>query len=71
MTSLFNHPTFYAHVLGALLLLSAAILFFRNMRNINIYQKIQIILVASIAVTVHGISHYILEKYGFMPLAQK
>ena len=72
MYNLFFIPSFYAHVLNALLLLFAVVLLYRNysaIRNLEPYKLIVITLLFSIGVGMHGLSHLGLEKtYHYNPL---
>lgn len=65
-------PSFYAHVLNALLMLAAVIVVainFSKIRNLDAYALTKLFLIASIAVGVHGLSHQGLERtYDYNPL---
>ena len=65
-------PSFYAHILNALLMFAAVIVVamnFSKIRRLDAYALTKLFLVASIAVGVHGLSHQGLERnYGFNPL---
>jgi hypothetical protein len=65
-------PSFYAHVLNALFLLSALIVVIYNFSKISkldAYAMTKLFLMASIAVGVHGLSHQGLEKiYDYNPM---
>jgi hypothetical protein len=65
-------PSFYAHVINGILLLVAFILLLQNYRSINHidkYKLIILVLLFSIAIGVHGLSHLGLEKtYRYNPL---
>ena len=65
-------PSFYAHVINGILLLVAFSLLLQNYRSINHidkYKLIILVLLFSIAIGVHGLSHLGLEKtYGYNPL---
>jgi hypothetical protein len=65
-------PSFYAHVLNALLMLAAVIVVainFSKIRNLDAYSLAKLLLIASIAVGVHGLSHQGLERnYDYNPL---
>lgn len=63
-------PSFYAHAFNGLLLLVALICFFKNYNyiiHLDKYKLIILILLFSIAVGIHGLSHLGLEKgYGYI-----
>jgi hypothetical protein len=65
-------PSLYAHVINAVLLLTAVILLLSNyskIKNIDPYKKIMLILLFSIVIGVHGLSHLGLESvYGYNPM---
>ena len=65
-------PSFYAHVFNGLLLLVALLCLFKNYNSISHldkYRLLVIILLFSIAIGVHGLSHLGLEKeYSYNPL---
>ena len=69
MNNIYSHPSFYAHILNALFLLIAIIYLFMNYSQIKTKQMIIIVLLFSIAIGIHGLSHLGLEYiYGFNPL---
>ena len=62
------HPIIYAHVIGAFFILVAlvfVIVNYKKLFSIDIYHKIILLLIASAAITAHGISHDLLEKQGY------
>lgn len=65
-------PSLYAHVINAILLLTAVILLFSNYSKIiqlNPYKKIILVVLFSIMIGVHGLSHLGLEStYGYNPM---
>jgi len=62
-------PSFYAHVLNAILALVAVMLLVKHHRTLRPYEVIVVALLFSIVVGVHGLSHLGLETaYGFNPL---
>jgi hypothetical protein len=62
-------PSFYAHVLNALLMLAAVILLVKHYRALRPYETIVVALLFSIGIGVHGLSHLGLETvYQFNPL---
>lgn len=60
-------PSIIANILSGILIL-ISLLLITNMKIIhNLYQKIMLILIFSITIGIHGISHLLLEKnYGYM-----
>lgn len=68
-------PSLYAHVINAILLITAVILLFSNYSKINKiepYKKIILILLFSIVIGIHGLSHLGLESvYEYNPLILK
>jgi len=62
-------PSFYAHVLNAILILVAVMLLVKYYRTLRPYEVIVVALLFSIGMGVHGLSHLGLETaYGFNPL---
>ena len=65
-------PSMMAHALNGVLMLAAVVVAYMNYRvlwRVDPYKKVLILLVFSIAIGIHGISHVGLEKgYGFNPL---
>lgn len=62
-------PSFYAHVLNAILVLVAVMLLVKHYRTLRPYETIVVALLFSIVIGVHGLSHLGLETaYGFNPL---
>jgi hypothetical protein len=62
-------PSFYAHVLNALLMLAAVMLVVKHHRALRPYETIVVALLFSIGIGVHGLSHLGLETaYGFNPI---
>ena len=62
------HPIIYAHIIGAIFMLIAIIFVIMNYKKLfamDIYHKIILLLIASAAITAHGISHDRLEKRGY------
>lgn len=72
MNSIYNKPSFYAHAINGILLLFSIIILYINYSKISKeepYKIIILILLFSIAIGVHGLSHLGLEKeYNFNPL---
>ena len=66
------HPSFLSHVINGLLLFVAFIfgtLYFKNIQGA--YNKLVLILLFSMAVGIHGISHLGLEKeYNYNPITK-
>jgi len=65
-------PSVYAHIINGILLLIAVIILFKNYKKISYlepYKIIMLLLIFSICIGVHGLSHLGLEKiYNFNPL---
>jgi hypothetical protein len=72
MNNILIIPSFYAHIFSGLLLLITFILIYLNYKKligIEPYRKIVIVLLLSICIGLHGISHIELEKYyNYNPL---
>ena len=66
------YPSVMSHMLNGMLMFVAVIftfLFFSKLNTLDVYHKLVLILLFSIAVGLHGISHLGLEReYGFNPL---
>jgi hypothetical protein len=64
-------PSLWAHSLGGLLMLAAvglSVLNFGKLKTLGTYSMIKILMMLSIVVTLHGISHVLLEKhYSYNP----
>ena len=70
------YPSLYAHILNGILLLSAVVLLFANYSQIkkhtseDSYKTVLLVLLFSIGVGIHGISHLGLERiYNYNPLS--
>jgi membrane-bound ClpP family serine protease len=72
MTNLYRIPSFYAHAInGILLFLAVLVLFFNfsKVSKIGTYKVTILLILFSIGIGVHGLSHQGLEKnYNFNPL---
>ena len=72
MNNILIIPSFYAHIFSGTLLLLTFVLLYRNYTKIidmEPYRIIVIVLLLSICVGLHGISHIELEKYyNYNPL---
>ncbi len=72
MSELLVKPSLYAHVLNAVLLLTAVVILITNysqIKKLGAYEKITLSLLFSGVVGVHGLSHLGLEGvYGYNPL---
>jgi len=72
MLKFFTLPSVLAHTLNGGLLIAAlvlAVMNYRVIRNLPALQMITLVLILSIAVGVHGLSHAGLESaYGYNPL---
>ena len=68
-----NSPSLYAHILGGGILLVAVVYLVLNASKIisrEPYQLVVLMLVLSIATSMHGLSHLGLEAiYGYNPLS--
>jgi len=66
-------PSFIAHVISGIFLLVAFIILYKNysiIKNLDKYRLITIILVFSIAIGIHSLSHLGMETiYGYYPIA--
>ena len=67
-------PSIYGHVISGLLIFIICINIFLNftlLRNIDIYKRMTILLLLSISLGIHGISHLGLEiVYNYNPLRE-
>ena len=67
-------PSIMAHGLGAVILLLAVgtmVVYYKRVQKYDIFQIIIILLLLSSTVTIHGISHALLEKnYNYNPVKQ-
>jgi hypothetical protein len=72
MNNIYLAPSFYAHIINGLLLLFAFVILCKNydkISNLEPYKIMTIILLFSVGVGVHGLSHLGLEKnYNYNPL---
>ncbi len=72
MAPMYLVPSFYAHIINGLLLLIFLMLVyakFSKILTLKTYNQLVLILLFSIGVGLHGISHLGLEKgYGYNPL---
>ena len=73
MNNVYSNPSFYAHVFNGLFLLCALILLFKNylkILNLDPLKQIILLLLLSLSIGIHGLSHLGLEKgYGYNPLS--
>lgn len=73
MNKIFLLPSVYAHIINGVLLFIAFIVFYNNyskISNLEPYKLIILLLIFSLAVGVHGLSHLGLEKiYNYNPLS--
>ena len=64
-------PSFFAHIINGVLLLLAIFVLYKNyslIKNVDKYKLIMMILVFSIAIGIHGLSHLCMETiYGYYP----
>lgn len=72
MGNIFIVPSFYAHVINGILMLIAIILLYRNyyvVKRLEPYKQILLVLLFSMAIGIHGLTHLGLETvYGYNPL---
>lgn len=72
MQSIYQAPSIYAHITNGILLFIAMILIYRNYKTIlklNIYERIVLLLLFSLAIGLHGLSHLGLESvYNWNPM---
>lgn len=72
MYEIYLVPSIYAHMLNAILLFISAILIYTNYSTLSRlagYEKVKLILLISIAIGLHGLSHMGLEYiYKYNPL---
>ena len=65
-------PSFFAHVFNGLFLLLAILLLYNNyskIKQLDFYKKIVLVLLFSIGIGIHGLSHIGLESnYNYNPL---
>jgi hypothetical protein len=67
---MYQVPSVYAHILNGLLLFAGVVYVVLNVRARDPYQILVLILLFSMAVGIHGISHMGLEYlYGYNPLS--
>ena len=73
METMLNKPSFYAHILNAILLFTAFILvvyWFPSINRLDPFRKISLILAFSLVIGIHGLSHMGLEyEYKYNPLS--
>lgn len=71
-SQIYLNPSFYAHIINALLLLLALIIIIKNykiIKHIEPYKIIIIVLLFSIVIGIHGLLHLGQESiYGFNPI---
>jgi len=72
MYKIYEVPSIYAHIMNGILLLISVILIYRNYSAISrlaASEKVKLVLLFSLAVGLHGLSHLGLEYiYKFNPL---
>lgn len=72
LDNIFYAPSFYSHILNSFFMVLAMVILYKNYASISIrtpYQLVTLVLLISIAVGIHGISHLGLEKiYDFYPI---
>ena len=72
MYEIYQAPSIYAHIMNGILLFISAILVYRNYSTISriaASEKVKLVLLFSLAIGLHGLSHLGLEYvYKFNPL---
>ena len=72
MYEIYQAPSIYAHMMNAILLFISAILIYMNYSTISriaATEKVKLVLLLSLAIGIHGLSHLGLEYvYKFNPL---
>ena len=72
MYEIYTAPSIYAHIMNGILLFISVILIYRNYSTISriaASEKVKLVLLFSLAVGLHGLSHLGLEYvYKFNPL---
>jgi hypothetical protein len=72
MYEIYKAPSIYAHIMNGILLFISAILVYRNYSTISriaASEKVKLVLLFSLAVGLHGLTHLGLEyMYKFNPL---
>ena len=70
--SIFSTPSFYPHIINAILILTALVILMKNsgeISSMNTYSVISITLLFAIAIGIHGLSHMGFEIfYRFNPM---
>jgi hypothetical protein len=73
MNKIYSNPSFYYHIGNGILLFIAFLLLYKNYSkiiNLEPYKLISLILILSISIGNHGLSHLELEKgYGYNPMS--
>lgn len=73
MNKIYLNPSFYAHILNGILLFIAFVILYSNYSKIihvEPYKLLCLVLLLSLSVGIHGLSHLGLEKgYGYNPLS--
>jgi hypothetical protein len=63
---MFPTPSIYAHIINGVLLLFAILLTIKHVykiKTLDYYKQIKLVLIFSIAVGIHGLSHMMLDNY--------
>jgi mannose/fructose/N-acetylgalactosamine-specific phosphotransferase system component IID len=72
MNKVYKNPSFYAHILVGLMTLLICIIIFKNFgefKQLNVYKLVILLLLLTIVIGIHGLSHLGLEKiYKYNPL---
>ena len=73
MNKIYSKPSFYSHVTNGIFLFIAFILLYKyysKIIHLEPYKLISLILLLSMSIGIHGLSHLGLEKgYGYNPIS--
>ena len=72
MYNIYLFPSYYSHIINGLLLVIACVIVYTNyskLSKLDPYKLIMLVLIFSISIGIHGLSHLGLEKtYHYNPL---
>jgi len=63
---MFSSPSIYAHITNGILLLFAVLITIKHVykiKTLDYYKQLKLVLIFSIAVGIHGLSHMMLDNY--------
>ena len=73
MNNIFSKPSFYIHIINGVLLFIVFILlctYYSKIIHLEPYKLMSLMLLLSISIGIHGLSHLGLEKgYGYNPIS--